>query len=88
MRKSQKEAKILVLGLDCAGKTTILKSLADENIQQIKPTEGFNIKTMKIGDSQITLWDLGGQKALREYWSNYFSNTSAIIYVVDSADVD
>lgn len=54
----------------------------------IKPTEGFNLKTLKIGDSQITLWDLGGQKTLREYWSNYFPKTNAIIYVVDSADID
>lgn len=70
------------------GKTTILKSISNENIQQIKPTEGFNIKSLKIGDSQITLWDLGGQKALREFWSNYYSKVNAIIYVVDSADTD
>ena len=88
MKQAQKEAKLLVLGLDCSGKTSILKALSNENIQTIKPTEGFNIKSMEIGGAQISLWDLGGQKQLREYWANYFSKTSALIYVIDAADSD
>ncbi len=43
---------------------------------------------MEIGAAQVSLWDLGGQKQLREYWANYFSKTSALIYVIDSADSD
>ncbi len=43
---------------------------------------------MEIGGAQISLWDLGGQKQLREYWANYFSKTSALIYVIDAADSD
>lgn len=46
LRKSDKEARILVLGLDNAGKTTILKSLSDEDISTIMPTQGFNIKAL------------------------------------------
>ena len=86
MKKSSKEAKLLVLGLDNAGKTTILKSLSDENIKNIKPTEGFNIKNLAVEGINLSVWDLGGQKILREYWSNYFSETDALIFVVDSAD--
>ncbi len=88
MKKAQEEAKILVLGLDCAGKTTILKAFADEDIQKIKPTEGFNVKNLKVDGFNLSVWDLGGQKILRQFWSNYFSKTNAIIYVIDSADED
>ena len=46
LKKKQGEARILVLGLDNAGKTSILRSLSEENIQNIQPTQGFNIKTL------------------------------------------
>ena len=41
-----------------------------------------------MDDLKIQLWDLGGQQALRTYWSNYFDKTSALVYVIDSADED
>ena len=88
MKTSQKEAKLLVLGLDNAGKTTILKAISEESIKNIKPTEGFNIKNLAVDGVSLSVWDLGGQKVLREYWSNYFDHTDALIYVVDAADVD
>ena len=80
------DAKLLVLGLDNAGKTTILKSISEENIKNIKPTEGFNMKNLAVEGINLCVWDLGGQKVLREYWSNYFDKTNALIYVIDSAD--
>lgn len=86
MKKDSNEAKLLVLGLDNAGKTTILRSISEENIKNIKPTEGFNIKNLAVEGVNLCVWDLGGQKILREYWSNYFDKTSALIFVVDSAD--
>ena len=86
MKIASKEGKLLVLGLDCAGKTTILKAVADEEISNIEPTQGFNIKQITIGGIRLAIWDLGGQKVLREYWSNYFENTSVLIYVIDAAD--
>jgi ADP-ribosylation factor-like protein 3 len=46
LKKSDKEARILVLGLDNAGKTTILKAMGEEDINQIMPTQGFNIKSL------------------------------------------
>lgn len=48
LRKDEKEARIVVLGLDNAGKTTILKSLSDESLQNITPTQGFNVKSLVI----------------------------------------
>jgi ADP-ribosylation factor-like protein 3 len=46
LKKNEKEARILVLGLDNAGKTTILKALSEEDISTIMPTQGFNIKAL------------------------------------------
>lgn len=80
------EARLIVLGLDNAGKTTILKKLSDEDINKIMPTQGFNVKSLNHGKFKLNVWDIGGQKTIRPYWRNYFDTTEAIIYVIDSAD--
>lgn len=85
-KKSKKELRILLLGLDNAGKTTILKSLASEDVSHITPTQGFNIKSVQSKGILLNVWDIGGQKAIRPYWRNYFENTDVLIYVIDSAD--
>ncbi|KHN71247.1 ADP-ribosylation factor-like protein 3 [Toxocara canis] len=86
--KSQpgKELRILLLGLDNAGKTTILKNLASEDIAHITPTQGFNIKSVVSDDVKLNVWDIGGQRKIRPYWKNYFENTDVLIYVIDSSD--
>ncbi len=50
------------------------------------PTKGFNIKNLTQEGFKLTVWDIGGQEALRTYWSNYFQGTDALVYVIDSAD--
>ena len=75
-----------MLGLDNAGKTTILKSLASEDISTITPTQGFNIKSVQSEGFKLNVWDIGGQRKIRPYWRNYFDNTDILIYVIDSAD--
>ncbi|XP_014769555.1 ADP-ribosylation factor-like protein 3 isoform X2 [Octopus bimaculoides] len=86
--KSQpdKEVRLLLLGLDNAGKTTLLKKLASEDISHITPTQGFNIKTVQSGGFRLNVWDIGGQRKIRPYWKNYFENTDFLIYVIDSSD--
>ena len=86
LKKTDNEARILVLGLDNSGKTTILKKLSEEDITHIMPTQGFNIKSLAHGDFKLNVWDIGGQKSIRPYWRNYFDQTDALIYVIDSAD--
>jgi len=85
-RLKEKEIRILFLGLDNAGKTTILKKLNDEDITSVSPTLGFNIKTFVHGRYTLNIWDVGGQRTLRPYWRNYFEQTDALVWVVDSGD--
>ncbi|GFN79708.1 ADP-ribosylation factor-like protein 3 [Plakobranchus ocellatus] len=80
------ELRILLLGLDNAGKTTLLKVLASEDITHITPTQGFNIKSVQSKGFKLNVWDIGGQRRIRPYWKNYFENTDILIYVIDSAD--
>lgn len=82
----EKELRLLLLGLDNAGKTTILKKLATEDISHVTPTAGFNIKSVNSEGFKLNVWDIGGQRKIRPYWKNYFENTDILIYVVDAAD--
>ncbi|KAG2217903.1 hypothetical protein INT45_008653 [Circinella minor] len=86
IRTKEKEIRILMLGLDNAGKTTILKRINGEPIDTISPTLGFNIKTLQHDMYKLNIWDVGGQKSIRSYWRNYFEQTDALVWVVDSAD--
>merc|ERR1712217_628445 len=68
------------------GKTTILKKLSEEDISHIMPTQGFNIKSLVHEGFKLNVWDIGGQKTIRPYWSNYFESSDALVYVIDSSD--
>lgn len=84
-----KEVRILILGLDNAGKTTILYNLhSPEAIVKTMTTIGFNVETVTYKNIKFQVWDLGGQTNIRPYWRCYYPNTKAIIFVVDSADVE
>jgi GTPase SAR1 family protein len=67
LKRSDDEARVLVLGLDNAGKTTILKKLSAEEIDNIMPTQGFNIKSIQTDGFKLNVWDIGGQKSIRPY---------------------
>ena len=82
----QRERRILILGLDGAGKTTILYKLQVGEVVTTIPTIGFNVETLTYKNLKFQVWDLGGQTSIRPYWRCYYSNTDAIIYVVDSMD--
>ncbi|CAH0697208.1 unnamed protein product [Spodoptera exigua] len=81
-----KELRLLLLGLDNAGKTTLLKQLASEDVNHVTPTAGFNIKSVLSNGFKLNVWDIGGQRKIRPYWRNYFENTDILIYVVDCSD--
>jgi ADP-ribosylation factor-like protein 2 len=87
VKQKEKELRILILGLDNAGKTTVMKRVTGEDVNEIAPTVGFNIKSLDYNGYTLNLWDVGGQKSIRTYWRNYFEETDGIIWVVDSVDV-
>jgi ADP-ribosylation factor protein 1 len=84
----KKEMRILMVGLDAAGKTTILYKLKLGEIVTTIPTIGFNVETVEYKNIQFTVWEVGGQDKLRPLWRHYFQNTQGIIFVVDSNDRD
>lgn len=82
----KQEVRILMVGLDAAGKTTILYKLKlGESVTTI-PTIGFNVETVEYKNLKFTMWDVGGQDKLRPLWRHYFQNTNGVIFVVDSND--
>ncbi|KAJ8405485.1 hypothetical protein AAFF_G00319580 [Aldrovandia affinis] len=83
---TEQEVRIVLLGLDNAGKTTLLKKLASEDISTITPTQGFNIKSVASNGMKLNVWDIGGQRKIRSFWKKYLDNTDLLIYVIDSAD--
>ncbi|KAF2756898.1 ADP-ribosylation factor-like protein-like protein 2 [Pseudovirgaria hyperparasitica] len=85
-RLKDKEMRILMLGLDNAGKTTIVKRIMNEDVNTVSPTLGFIIKTIEYDGYKLNIWDVGGQKTLRTYWKNYFEKTDTLIWVVDATD--
>lgn len=78
--------RVLILGLDAAGKTTVLYRLKLGEVVTTIPTIGFNIETVTSGQSTITAWDLGYREKLIPLWRHYYPNTTGMIFVLDSAD--
>eukprot|EP00924_Labyrinthula_sp_SR-Ha-C_P011675 maker-scaffold_17-snap-gene-5.52-mRNA-1 protein AED:0.18 eAED:0.18 QI:0/0.5/0.4/1/0.5/0.4/5/88/205 len=90
---SKTELHILIIGIDHAGKTTLLEQLKRhfQHIEaipahRIPPTVGLNIGKIDIEHCRVLFWDLGGQKKLRTIWKNYFAEAHGILFVLDSSD--
>lgn len=86
IRLKEHQIRLLTLGLDNSGKTTIIKSLLGQDPTTTSPTLGFTINTLKYQKHTINFWDIGGQTTIRSYWRNYFEQTDGVIWVVDSSD--
>ncbi|KAG9391909.1 Small GTPase superfamily, ARF/SAR type [Carpediemonas membranifera] len=82
----KKDFRILMVGLDAAGKTTILYKLKLGEVVTTIPTIGFNVETVDYKNISFTVWDVGGQHKIRPLWRHYYQNTQALIFVVDSND--
>jgi len=83
---SSEPARVLLIGLDAAGKTTILYKLKLGEVVTTIPTIGFNVETVEYKNISFTVWDVGGQDKIRPLWRHYYQNTQGIIFVVDSND--
>ena len=82
----KKEARIVMVGLDAAGKTTVLYKLKLNDVLTTIPTIGFNVERIEYKNLRMTIWDIGGQDRLRPLWRFYYENTNGIIFVIDSCD--
>ncbi len=82
----KKNVRILMVGLDAAGKTTVLYQLKMGETVKTIPTIGFNVETLEYKGLCFTMWDVGGQDKLRPLWKHYYQNTDGLIFVVDSND--
>lgn len=83
---SKKEMNILMVGLDGAGKTTILYKLKLGEVINTCPTIGFNVETVEYKNISFTVWDVGGQDKIRSLWKHYYKNIQGLIFVIDSND--
>jgi ADP-ribosylation factor protein 1 len=84
----REEVRVLILGLDAAGKTTTLYKLKLGEVVTTIPTIGFNVETIDFKNISFTAWDVGGRGNMRALVRHYYQNTQAIILVVDSNDRD
>ena len=88
MISSKRDMRILMVGLDAAGKTTILYKLKLGEVVTTIPTVGFNVEEVQYKNINFTVWDVGGQDKIRKLWRYYYQNTQGVIFVVDSNDRD
>ncbi len=84
--RQKKQFKIAVVGLDSAGKTTMLNFLRFEKNIETLPTIGVNVEVLKRENVNLSIFDLGGQMHFRSLWGTLMRGASAIIFVIDSAD--
>jgi len=82
------DARIVMVGLDAAGKTTVLYKLKLGEVVTTIPTIGFNVETVEYKNVSFTVWDIGGQDKIRRLWRYYYNDVNAVIFVVDSNDRD
>uniref|UniRef100_A0A3Q1G9R4 ADP-ribosylation factor-like protein 11 n=1 Tax=Acanthochromis polyacanthus TaxID=80966 RepID=A0A3Q1G9R4_9TELE len=79
--------QVILMGLDSAGKSTLLARLLTGQVMETSPTVGFNVGTLDLDKkTSLTVWDIGGQRSMRPNWRFYLDDCKALVFVVDSTD--
>ena len=84
----KREIRILTVGFDAAGRTTILQKLELGEVATTIATTGFNVETGENKNISFAVWDVGGQHEVRPLWRLYYQGTHRLIFVVGSNDRD
>ena len=84
--KLRKNRRVLLLGMDNAGKTTVLFQMHAGKAVKTMPTLGYNVEKVKFAGLELVLWDVGGQEQLRGHWRHYYTGTQGVVFIIDSAD--
>merc|ERR1712190_653172 len=84
----KQDMRIIMVGLDAAGKTTVLYKLKLGEVVTTVPTIGFNVETVEYKNITFQVWDIGGQSQIRKLWRHYYLGTHGAIFVVESSDRD
>ncbi|PNH03535.1 ADP-ribosylation factor-like protein 6 [Tetrabaena socialis] len=77
---------LLVLGLSNSGKSTVVARLTKEPVEDVAPTVGFAVETVKLDGLTVTMFDMSGNQRYQELWKHYYKDTTAIMFVLDAAD--
>lgn len=92
---TQPQLQLLIIGLDYAGKTTLLEKLKSKfghmpsiPPEKIPPTIGMNLARLQYKGSKLVIWDLAGQLKMRMLWEKYYDDAHCIIFLVDAYDRD
>ncbi len=88
MKQVKHEFRVLSLGLDGSGRTTMLYQLKYGKIHTTVSTTGFNVEKLTLGNSTLTMWDVGGGEKMRPLWGHYYQDLTGLIVVIDSTDHD
>jgi ADP-ribosylation factor-like protein 3 len=81
-----KECKVVMLGLDNAGKTTLLNTLSHGTNYEVAPTRGVNVQSFKKDELTMQVHDVGGQASTWRLWPAYLDGVEVVVFVIDSAD--
>ena len=82
-----KKAQIIIIGLDNAGKTTLLHTMLTHHFSQFEQTQSFTRENIKFGNVVMNIYDLGGHQCVRSCWKDYYPNSKAIVFVIDASDL-
>ena len=77
----QKEVKVLLIGLDLAGKTSVFNRLCRNDAGSTTPTVGFNFESTTFKNVKITIWDTGGQDKIRDLWKHYYEEVKFCLFM-------
>lgn len=83
-----RDVQLLMVGLDAAGKTTLLQQLKLGETLQTVPTIGFNVETIEWRRLRLNIWDVGGQEEIRKLWHHYYHGIRGVIFVLDSTYIE